>query len=164
MQISEAARITKYLGDYIGFDVLTDPRYLVCVFLLAWLLVSCVVEEDVSDCPQVEQDVTTFTKEMISPLVDGENHSKIEQSMVTQLTSLRNQVLTCADPPAWNKTTKRNVDFFYRVYPLLEFIEMNLELALKEDDPELTRMLIGTPTFGETVLDLETAVGHKRQQ
>lgn len=141
------------------FDVLTDPRYLVSVFLLAWLLVSCAGEETGRDCREVQQEITTFTEKNILPLVDIESSPKIERSTVIQLKRLRTQVLTCALPDAPNSATEWNEDNFVRLYAWLGFIEVTLELAAEEDNPETTRMLINSPSFGETVLDIQAALG-----
>jgi len=148
----------------LSFDALTDPRYLVWVFLLAWLLVSCAGEETERDCRQVQQEITTFTGKNILPLVDSESPPKIEQSTVLQLKRLREQVLTCALPDAPNSATEWNEDNFERLYAWLGFIEVTLELAAEEDNPETTRMLVNSPSFGETILDLQSALGLEHRQ
>ncbi len=148
----------------MSFVVLTDPRYLVWVILLAWLLASCAGEEAERDCRQVQQEITTFTGNNILPLVDSESPPKIEQSTVVQLKRLRKQVSTCALPDAPNSATEWNEDNFIRLYAWLGIIEVTLELAAEEDNPETTRMLISSPSFGETVLDLQAALGLEHRQ
>lgn len=148
----------------MSFDVLTDLRYLVWVFLLAWLLVSCAGEETERDCRQVVQEITAFTSKNILPLVDSESPPKIEQSTVIQLKLLRNQIFTCARPDAPDSATEWNQDKFLRLYSWLGLIEATLEVAAKEDDPETIRMLINSPSIGETILDIRAALGLERAQ
>ena len=146
------------------FDTLTWSRYLVWVFLLAWFQVSCAGEVTERDCRHVQQEITTFTEKNILPLVDNKNPPKIEQSMVEQLKRLRKQVRTCALPDAPASATEWNEDNFIRLDGRLAFFEVTLGQAAEEENPEITRMLVNSPSFGEMVLDLQAALGLEHRQ
>ena len=143
---------------------LQRPRYFVWVLMFAWLLESCTGEVIERDCRQVQQEITTFTKQNILPLVDSESPPKIQRSTVEQLKQLRKEVDTCALPDAANSATEWNEANFIRLYGRLAYFEVMLERAAEEDDPEVIGMLVNSRSFGEMVLELQAALGLEHPQ